>query len=167
MEIRLFFFLLWPVANKYLIRSMFKILNTPLQVSDLKQTLHNHQAGACITFEGWVRDINEGKKVLRLEYEAYAQLAEKEGTKILAEARERYCIINTLACHRVGLLDLGELAVWVGVVAEHRGSAFDACRYIIDETKARVPIWKREHYCDGVRAWINCANRGDHKNVTR
>ena len=62
----------------------------------------------------------------------------------------------------VGHLHLGELAVWVGVTAEHRGAAFDACRYIIDEAKARVPIWKKEHYADGDTAWINCATRGDH-----
>ncbi len=63
--------------------------------------------------------------------------------------------------HRIGHLQLGDLAVWCGVSAAHRGAAFDACRYIIDETKARVPIWKKEYYADGATQWINCATRGE------
>jgi len=66
----------------------------------------------------------------------------------------------------VGRLNLGELAVWVGVTSEHRGSAFEACRYIIDEAKARVPIWKKEYYASGATAWINCATRGEHAEAT-
>jgi molybdopterin synthase catalytic subunit len=62
----------------------------------------------------------------------------------------------------VGALRIGDLAVWVGVAAAHRGAVFDACRYLIDETKARVPVWKKEHYADGATAWINCATRGAH-----
>ena len=65
-----------------------------------------------------------------------------------------------MAVHRVGHLRIGELAVWVGVSAAHRGAAFTACRYIIDELKARVPIWKKEHYTSGSTQWINCATRG-------
>ncbi len=115
-----------------------------------------------MTFEGWVRDRNEGQAVLALDYEAYAPLAEKEGGRILDEAREKFALVNAAAVHRVGHLRLGDLAVWVGVTAEHRGAAFDACRYIIDEAKARVPIWKKEHYVSGATAWINCATRGEH-----
>lgn len=115
-----------------------------------------------MTFEGWVRDHNDGRPVSALDYEAYAPLAEKEGERILAEAREKFPIIGAVCVHRVGALQLGDLAVWVGVTAAHRGAAFDACRYLIDETKARVPIWKKEHYADGAVAWINCASRGDH-----
>jgi len=146
---------------------MFKISITPLDTVSLKESLQTNQAGACVVFEGWVRDFNEGKSVLSLEYEAYAVLAEKEGNKILAEAFIKHKILKAHAYHRVGNLSLGELAVWVGVTAEHRGDAFLACRFLIDEIKARVPIWKREHYSDGARAWINCATRGEHKDVTR
>ena len=89
-------------------------------------------------------------------------LAEKEGMRILAEAREKFTLLGAACAHRTSHLQLGELAVWVGVTAEHRGAAFDACRYIIDETKARVPIWKKEHYASGATAWINCATRGGH-----
>jgi molybdopterin synthase catalytic subunit len=70
--------------------------------------------------------------------------------------------VSAVCIHRVGSLRIGDLAVWVGVSAAHRGAAFDACRFVIDETKARVPVWKKEHYADGDTAWINCATRGDH-----
>ena len=97
-----------------------------------------------------------------LDYEAYALLAETEGERILAEARDRFALVSTTGVHRVGHLQLGDLAVWVGVTGEHRGAAFDACRYVIDEAKARLPIWKKEHYVSGATAWINCATRGEH-----
>src|SRR5690606_24629339 len=97
-----------------------------------------------------------------LEYEAYVDLAEKEGNRILAEAQQRFDLLAVEAVHRVGHLQIGDLAVWVGVSAAHRGPAFDACRTVIDELKARVPIWKKEHYVSGATGWINCATRGAH-----
>jgi len=141
---------------------MFKISPTAIDPVALQHALANPRAGACVTFEGWVRNRNEGQPVDSLEYEAYALLAEAEGDRILAEARNRFALVDATGVHRVGHLQLGELAVWVGVTAEHRGAAFDACRYIIDEAKARLPIWKKEHYASGATAWINCATRGEH-----
>jgi molybdopterin synthase catalytic subunit len=141
---------------------MFKISAMPIEPASLQKTLADQRAGACVTFEGWVRNRNEGQPVLSLEYEAYALLAESEGERILAEARAQFTLIGATCVHRVGHLKLGEMAVWVGVTAEHRGAAFDACRYIIDEAKARLPIWKKEHYASGATAWINCATRGEH-----
>ncbi len=145
----------------------FRISSEPLDPTALARTLADARAGACVTFEGWVRNRNEGQPVLSLEYEAYALLADKEGARILTEAREKFDLLGAVCVHRVGHLQLGELAVWVGVTAEHRGAAFDACRYLIDETKARVPIWKKEHYASGVTAWINCATRGDFADAGR
>ncbi len=142
--------------------AMFTLSAIPLDPAALQAALADVRAGACVTFEGWVRDRNEGQAVCSLEYEAYAPLAETEGARILNEARLRFALVGCRATHRVGRLQLGELAVWVGVTAEHRGAAFDACRYIIDEAKARLPIWKKEHYAGGATAWINCATRGDH-----
>jgi molybdopterin synthase catalytic subunit len=139
---------------------MFKISAQPLDPAALQHLLHDTRAGACATFEGWVRNRNDGQAVQALDYEAHAALAEKEGLRILAEARAKFSILNAVCAHRVGSLALGDLAVWVGVTAEHRGDAFDACRYIIDEAKARVPIWKKEHYASGAAVWINCATRG-------
>ncbi len=140
----------------------FRISPSPLDPVTLQRQLADARAGACVTFEGWVRNRNEGQAVQSLEYEAYAALAEKEGARILAEAREKFDLLDAVCVHRVGHLQLGDMAVWTGVTAEHRGAAFEACRYIIDETKARVPIWKKEHYASGTTSWINCATRGDH-----
>lgn len=141
---------------------MFKISAEPIDPVALQRTLADQRAGACVTFEGWVRNRNEGQPVLSLEYEAYGPLAEKEGGRILAEAGKKFALLSATCVHRIGHLQLGEMAVWVGVTAEHRGAAFDACRYIIDEAKGRVPIWKKEHYASGATAWINCAVRGEH-----
>lgn len=139
----------------------FTISPAELEVSPLRTPLNHPQAGACATFEGWVRNHNEGQAVASLEYEAYAELAEVEGNRILAEAVAKFDLLAAHAVHRVGHLQIGDLAVWVGVAAAHRGPAFDACRFIIDELKARVPIWKKEHYVAGASAWINCATKGD------
>lgn len=141
---------------------MFHISSQPIDARGLQQQLNDARAGACVTFEGWVRNRNEGQPVASLEYEAYAPLAEKEGRRIIEEATQRFEITGAFGVHRVGHLALGDVAVWVGVTAEHRGAAFDACRYIIDEAKARLPIWKKEHYATGATTWINCATRGDH-----
>jgi molybdopterin synthase catalytic subunit len=140
---------------------MFKISAASLDPVALQKGLLDERAGACVTFEGWVRNRNEGQSVQSLEYEAYVPLAEKEGAKILEEARGKFELVAAAGVHRVGHLQLGDAAVWVGVTAEHRGAAFEACRYIIDEAKARLPIWKREHYVGGASVWINCATRGD------
>ena len=136
---------------------MFTISSEPIDGAALLRELGDRRAGACVTFVGWVRSTSSGRPVLALDYEAYAPLAEKEGLRILAEARARYPFIAARAVHRTGALKLGDLAVWVGVAAEHRAGAFDACRYIIDEAKARLPIWKREHYEEGPAEWINAA----------
>lgn len=139
----------------------FRLAAQPIDPPALQRALADPRAGACVTFEGWVRNRNEGQAVLSLEYEAFAPLVESEGERILAEARERFAVVQAAGVHRVGHLQLGELAIWVGVTAEHRGAAFDACRYIIDEAKARLPVWKKEHYASGATAWINCATRGE------
>jgi molybdopterin synthase catalytic subunit len=141
---------------------MFRISTEPIDPAALQRGLADVRAGACVTFEGWVRNRNDGQAVTALDYEAYVPLAEKEGEKILAEARTKFPVLAAVCVHRVGALQLGDLAVWVGVIAEHRGAAFDACRLIIDEAKARVPIWKKEHYSGGATEWINCAIRGEY-----
>jgi molybdopterin synthase catalytic subunit len=139
----------------------FKITASPIDPEALKHALAQDDAGACVTFEGWVRDHNDGEAVVALEYEAHAPIAEQEGSAIIDEARERFAIATARCEHRIGKLAIGDCAVWVGVSSAHRGAAFDACRYIIDETKRRVPIWKKEHYRDGHSGWVNCATQVD------
>jgi molybdopterin synthase catalytic subunit len=134
----------------------FAISGESLNRKALRASLEDVESGAFVLFEGWVRDHNDGRKVLQLEYEVYEPLAVSEGNAILAEAQQRFAISRAAAVHRQGLLELREPAVLVGVSAAHRGAAFDACRYIIDEVKARLPIWKREYYADGLTEWVNC-----------
>jgi molybdopterin synthase catalytic subunit len=119
-------------------------------------------AGGYCAFEGWVRNHNEGKDVRSLEYEAYPELAHKEGQRILDEAREQFDILGARCIHRTGHLQIGEIAVWVGATAKHREDAFAACRHIIDQVKARVPIWKKEHYADGDSGWVRCEHCAAH-----
>ena len=134
---------------------MFELSDRPIDAGALRERLVDSEAGASATFEGLVRNHNEGRSVTVLEYEAYGPVALKEGEAILAEALATYQIISACCVHRTGRLAIGEIAVWVGVSAAHRGPAFDACRYIIDEVKARVPIWKKEHYSEGDSGWVN------------
>jgi molybdopterin synthase catalytic subunit len=137
----------------------FALAAAPFELAPLRARLLADAAGACATFEGWVRDHHDGRSVLGLHYEAYAALAEAEGENILAEAVHRFAIIDAVCVHRTGDLAIGDLAVWVGASAAHRGPAFDACRWIIDEVKARVPIWKRERYAEGDAAWLHPESR--------
>jgi sulfur-carrier protein adenylyltransferase/sulfurtransferase len=144
----------------------FSFSTAPIDTAGVREALADPACGGYATFEGWVRDHNEGRAVRRLEYEAYAALAEREGERILAEAIDRFGVQHAACIHRVGDLGLGEMAVWVGVSSKHRSEAFAACRYIIDEVKHRVPIWKKEHYVDGDSGWVNCercAQPGEHE----
>jgi molybdopterin synthase catalytic subunit len=141
------------------VNAAFAIVSQPIEPETLKARLAAAGSGACVSFEGWVRNVNEGEAVDALEYETHAAIAVSEGETVLAEARHRFAIIEAVCVHRIGKLAIGDCAVWVGVSAGHRGAAFDACRYIIDEIKQRLPIWKKEHYRKGETAWVNCATR--------
>ena len=141
---------------------MIEVTAQPIDTEGLRKTLFNGGAGGFCSFEGWVRNVNDGRTVRRLEYEAYDPLVISEGGKVLAEALELYPYLEVRCVHRTGLLEIGDLAVWVGVAAPHRDEAFKACRYIIDQLKARLPIWKKEHYVDGDSGWVNCERCAEH-----
>ena len=134
----------------------FEFSSRNLDALALRRSLEDPACGGYAAFEGWVRNLNEGREVRRLEYEAFESLAVREGERIIEEARIQFGVTNARCVHRIGDLPLGEIAVWVGVSAPHRDEAFRACRYIIDEVKHRVPIWKKEHYVDGDSGWVNC-----------
>jgi len=134
----------------------FRFSRTSLDVAALRTELADPTCGGYTSFEGLVRNHNEGLSVRHLEYEAFEPLAVKEGERIVAEAIERFGIERAACVHRIGDLAIGEMAVWVGASARHRDEAFRACRYIIDEVKHRVPIWKKEHYENGDSGWVNC-----------
>ena len=141
---------------------MIEVTSTPIEPAKLQESLRHPGAGGYCAFEGWVRNVNEGRTVRRLEYEAYEPLVITEGEKVLAEAMQKYAFLQARCVHRTGLLEIGDLAVWVGVAAAHRDEAFRACRYIIDELKVRLPIWKKEHYVDGDSGWVNCERCAQH-----
>lgn len=138
------------------------ISSETIHPDELRARLADPGAGAYVGFEGWIRNENEGHEVLRLEYEVYEPLAVSEGERILAEAMEKYPLLHADCVHRSGLLEIGECAVWVGVTSAHRDEAFAACRFIIDQVKVRLPIWKKEHYLDGHSGWVNCERCAEH-----
>lgn len=110
--------------------------------------------GAIVTFLGTTRDHHEGRRVLRLEYEAYAPMALEALERIEREACEHYAVASCAIAHRLGEVPPGEASVVVVVAAAHRGAAFDACRWAMDELKRSVPIWKKEHFESGGAAWV-------------
>jgi len=142
---------------------MFEIVTTPIETDAVLASVEDPTCGGLVLFEGRVRNHHLGRDVLRLEYEAYDRLALTEGQRILEEAEARFDIHAAACTHRIGVLEIGDIAVVVAVSSAHRDAAFDACRFIIDELKVRVPIWKRETYADGKVEWTgceHCARRG-------
>ncbi|MGH8052294.1 MAG: molybdenum cofactor biosynthesis protein MoaE [Arenimonas sp.] len=133
----------------------FQIYEQTIDIDALKHSMQHDQAGAFISFEGWVRNHHKGRTVDGLAYQAYSALAETEGEKIMMDALEKFEILHVLCVHRTGELAIGDCAVWVGVTAAHRDAAFAACRFVIDEVKLRVPIWKKERYEDGSSDWLH------------
>ena len=141
---------------------IFTLSPTPLDSLKLSQDFTAPGAGAFTCFEGRVRDNNKGESVVALDYEAYEPLCRAEMEKIFVEAQSRFAVIDIKAAHRTGKLKVGELAVWVGVLAAHRDEAFTACRYALDELKKRLPIWKKEYYADNTSQWSICAAERTH-----
>lgn len=141
---------------------MFSLSSSPLHRDQLNSDLANSSAGAIVVFEGWVRDHNQGKKVESLEYQVYHELALKEGQRILSEAKEKFNLHHLIAVHREGHLKIGEIAIWIGATASHRDDAFRATRYVIDEIKHRLPVWKKEHYVDEKASWVFCKDHHHH-----
>ncbi len=136
----------------------------PLDVSGLIASAGDPRSGAVASFVGTVRetaavDANRNKAVLGLEYEAHPQLAPERLDEIAREARRRWALVRVTACHRTGRCALGEPTVVVATSAAHRDSALTACRWIIDEIKRSVPIWKKEIYRDG-SSWVGMENAG-------
>ncbi len=135
---------------------MIGLSAAPLDTDALQRAVHSDEHGAVLTFLGMTRETSPGdaRPVIALEYEAYEAMALPELQRIAEEVHERYETLGVAMVHRTGRVALGEASVCIVVAAPHRGAAFEACRYAIDELKRRVPIWKREVYADGEAAWI-------------
>jgi len=134
----------------------FHISTQPIEPAPLLAQVPQ-TCGGIVTFEGRVRNHHEGKEVTALEYSAHPVLAEKEGLAVLVEAQQKFPqITHVQAIHRTGPLALGDIAVLVIAASSHRAESFEACRWLIDEIKHRVPIWKLEHYPDDNSEWTGC-----------
>ena len=141
---------------------MFSVSSEPIDCAALNSSMQDDAAGGFVSFEGWVRNNNEGHSVTALEYEVFHALAQTEGQKILDEAISKFDLIDARTVHREGSLTIGDCAIWIGVSARHRGEAFAGCRYIIDEMKHRLPVWKKEHYEGLNPQWVNCQHHHHH-----
>lgn len=131
------------------------IVDHPIDVAALMREVAAHRNGATIAFVGTVREVNDGRPVTGMEYASYRGMAERELAAIVAEAASEFDTSDVVVEHRIGVLELGEASVAIVVAHPHRGAAYDASRFVIEQLKQRVPIWKLEHYADGTREWID------------
>ena len=133
---------------------MVSLTNAAIDPGTVIGSVRTPTHGGIASFVGFVRDHHGGRSVVRLEYSAYAPMAEAEMERIAAEAGERWAA-NVSVVHRLGRLEVGEVAVAIAVSTPHRAAAFEACRYVIEELKRRVPIWKKEFFADGTVEWVD------------
>ncbi len=145
------------VAEAYMIaeRDGFSLLDIAIDESRLRNMLDDDSCGAFVSFEGRVRNHNNASIVDRLTYYGYEDLAVNQGRQIIEEAKSKFEITHAIAIHRIGALEIGDIAVWIGVVSAHRYPAFDACRWILDTIKADIPVWKQEYYEDDSSKWLS------------
>jgi MoaE-MoaD fusion protein len=142
-----------PVSGGSEVGVLFELTDQPLDPRRLEAAVARAGAGAICTFTGVVRDNSRGRETTRLEYEAYAGMAESQMRAIAAEIAERWPEARVAMAHRTGVLEIGEASVVVAVSSPHRGDAIAACKWGIDRLKETVPVWKKEFYADG-EVWI-------------
>jgi molybdopterin synthase catalytic subunit len=130
-----------------------------IDLAALDRAVRDPRAGAVVVFVGTTRNENAGRRVRRLEYEAFAPMATKEMRALAREARRRWPLRKVAMAHRIGVVPVGQASVAIAVSAGHRGEAFEACRWLIDRLKEIVPIWKKEHYRGG-EVWIGAQQGG-------
>ena len=131
------------------------LVRTPIDVAHLLGSVADPATGATTVFLGTVRDVNDGRAVTGIEYSAYEPMALREMRAIADEAVGRWSGARVGVVHRLGMLALGEASVAIAVAHARRAPAMDAQRFVIEELKRRVPIWKLEHYVDGTREWVD------------
>jgi molybdopterin synthase catalytic subunit len=135
--------------------NVVSLTREPLRAHDVLDAVADVSCGATAVFLGTVRDVNDGRAVTGIEYSAYAAMAEREMQRIAGEAEARFPGIRLALRHRLGELALGDVSVAIAAAHAHRAPALDATRYVIEQLKQRVPIWKREQYADGTREWVD------------
>ncbi|MDP1580894.1 MAG: molybdenum cofactor biosynthesis protein MoaE, partial [Candidatus Didemnitutus sp.] len=135
---------------------MFAVTELPIDVVALRASLQRPEAGALVVFEGWVRNHHNGRPVTRLEYEAFAEMAQTEGDAMIADVEREFPGVQIACAHRTGSLVPGDIAVWIGATSAHRDDAFRAARLAIEEVKRRLPVWKKEFHPGADPVWVNC-----------
>ena len=138
------------------------LVDRAIDVAALVREVAGTSNGATVLFVGTVRGVNDGRPVTGMEYSAYKSMAEREMHDIAREASEQFGTPDVVVEHRLGALELGEASVTIVVAHPHRGGAYEASRYIIEQLKRRVPIWKLEHYVDGTREWVDPTRQAAH-----
>jgi Molybdopterin converting factor, large subunit len=134
------------------------LVETPIDIAAITAEVGRSSNGATLVFIGTVRDVNDGRPVSAMEYTTYRSMAARELNDIVREASQRFGTTDIVVEHRLGALELGEASVAIAVAHPHRGPAYDASRFVIEQLKARVPIWKLEHYIDGTREWVGAGS---------
>jgi molybdopterin synthase catalytic subunit len=135
------------------------LVHQPIDPVRLLAEAQRSRNGASVLFLGAVREVNDGRAVTGIEYTAYEAMAERELGRIVDEAARRFASDDVIVEHRLGSLEIGEVSVAIVAAHPHRARAFDAARYVVEELKRRVPIWKLEHYVDGTRVWVDPAGK--------
>lgn len=135
---------------------MFAVAEHPIDVARLRADLQRPDAGALVVFEGWVRNHHRGRPVERLDYEAFAEMAQTEGDAMIADVEREFPGVQIACVHRTGSLAPGDIAVWIGATSAHRDDAFRAARLALEEVKRRLPVWKKEFHPGAEPVWVNC-----------
>lgn len=138
------------------------IVRRAIDIAALMAEVEDTANGATIVFLGQVREVNDGRRVKGIEYSAYGEMAERELAKIAHECAAEFGVEHLAVEHRLGSLALGEASIAIVVAHPHRGAAYNASRFVIEEVKRRLPIWKREGYVDGTSEWVNAGGVPQH-----
>ncbi|MNK43986.1 Molybdopterin synthase catalytic subunit [compost metagenome] len=132
---------------------MIAITTAPIDLAAAEALLHHPRAGGIVTFAGTVRNHAHGREVVSLSYEAYPEMAQAQLESLAQEISARWPVYRVVLIHRIGTLEIGDAAVFVGVASAHRDVAFEACRHGIETIKSEVPIWKKETFVGG-EVWV-------------
>lgn len=136
---------------------MVLLTNEPIDYAELTEQVRSSAAGAVVLFLGTVRELTAGRQTVALDYEAYPEMARAKMSELEATARDRWPVVELAMIHRLGHLELGDISVAIAVSCPHRQQAFEAGKYLIDEFKSIVPIWKKENWSDGSTEWVHPA----------
>ena len=134
---------------------MIRLTNDAIDFHQLTEDVRSNGSGAVVLFLGTVREMTAGRQTVALDYDAYPEMAERKMGELEAAARDRWPIDRVAIVHRLGHLELGDVSVAVAVSCPHRDQAFEAARFLIDELKRTVPIWKKENFSDGTTEWVH------------